>query len=135
MSLWIIYKSRRIEKERYLCMQIEYYLPNPVIYHIRHLGFHYSVDSENYILTFPIIRYKGRPTLLCKLVYNILDNELHYDIINSNNELLALYYDREFGNAEDYIKKIDSIVNKRIKEMGFKKKKKQVNNKQKEKKD
>ncbi len=116
-------------------MNNRYYLPNPTIYYIRHLGFHYSIDAENYILLFPIIRYKGRPTLLCRLVYNILDNELHYDIINSNNELLALYYDREFGNAEDYIKKIDSIVNKRIKEMGFKKKKKQVNKKQKEIKD
>ena len=111
------------------------YLPYITPYCLYGLGFHYSVDSENYILTFPIIRYKGRPTLLCNLVYNILDNTLHYDIINSNNELLALYYDREFGNARNYIKKIDSIVNRRIKAMGFKKKKKHANNKQKEKKD
>lgn len=116
-------------------MNDKYYLPNPVIYHIRHLGFHYSIDAENYIMIFPILKYKGRPTLFCRLVYNILDNELHYVIINSNNEPLALYYDREFGNAKDYIKKIDSIVNRRIKSMGFKKKKKHVNKKQKEKKD
>lgn len=111
------------------------YLPYTIPYYLHGLGFHYSVNSENYILTFPILRYKGRPTLLCKLVYNILDNELRYDIINSNNELLVLYYDREFGNARKYIKKIDSIVNRRIKAMGFKKKKKQVNKTQKEKKD
>lgn len=111
------------------------YLPYTTPYYLHSLGFHYSIDSENYILTFPIIRYKGRPTLLCRLVYNILDNELHYDIMKSNKEPLALYYDREFGNAESYIKKIDSIVNKRIKAMGFKKKKKHVNKKQKEKKD
>ena len=116
-------------------MNNKYYLPNPTIYHIRHLGFHYSIDAENYILLFPIFKYKGRPTSFCKLVYNILDNKLDYDIINANKEPLALYYDREFGNAEGYIKKIDSIVNKRIKAMGFKKKKKHVNNKQKEKKD
>lgn len=115
-------------------MNDKYYLPNPVIYHIRHLGFHYSIDAENYILLFPIFKYKGRPTLFCRLVYNILDNTLVYDIMKSNKEPLALYYDREFGNAEGYIKKIDSIVNKRIKAMGFKKKK-QVNKKQKEKKD
>lgn len=115
-------------------MQIKYYLPNPTIYYIRHLGFHYSIDAENYILLFPIFKYKGRLTLFCRLVYNILDNTLVYDIMKSNKEPLALYYDREFGNAESYIKKIDSIVNKRIKAMGFKKKK-QVNKKQKEKKD
>lgn len=108
-------------------MNNKYYLPNPIIYYIRYLGFHYSIDAENYIMIFPILKYKGRPTLFCRLVYNILDNELHYDIINSNNEPLALYYDREFGNAKDYIKKIDSIVNRRIKSMGFKKKMKQEN--------
>lgn len=107
------------------------YLPYTTPYCLHGLGFHYSVDNENYTLTFPIIRYKGRPTLFCRLVYNILDNELHYVIINSNNEPLALYYDREFGNAKDYIKKIDSIVNRRIKSMGFTKKKKHVNKKQK----
>ena len=115
-------------------MQIKYYLPNPVIYYIRHLGFHYSIDAENYIMIFPILKYKGRPTLLCRLVYNILDNTLVYDIMKSNKEPLAIYYNREFGNAKEYIKKIDSIVNRRIKAMGFKKKK-QVNKKQKEKKD
>ena len=116
-------------------MQIKYYLSNPVIYHIRHLGFHYSIDAENYILLFPIFKYKGRPTLFCRLVYNILDNILSYDIIKPNKEPLAIYYNREFGNAKEYIKKIDSIVNRRIKAMGFKKKKKHVNKKQKEKKD
>lgn len=116
-------------------MNDKYYLPNPVIYHIRHLGFHYSIDAENYIMMFPILKYKRRPTLFCRLVYNILDNVMMYDIIKSNKEPLAIYYNREYGNAEDYIKKIDSIVNRRIKAMGFKKKKKQVNKKQKEKKD
>lgn len=108
-------------------MNDKYYLPNPTIYYIRHLGFHYSIDAENYILLFPIFKYKGRPTSFCKLVYNILDNKLGYDIINANKEPLALYYDREFGNAEDFIKKIDSIVHRRIRTMGFKKKMKQVN--------
>ena len=111
------------------------YLPYTIPYYLHGLGFHYSVDSENYILTFPILRYKGRPTLFCRLVYNILDNTLVYDIMKSNKEPLAIYYNREFGNAKEYIKKIDSIVNRRIKAMGFKKKKKQVNKKQKEKKD
>lgn len=108
-------------------MNDKYYLPNPTIYYIRHLGFHYSIDAENYILLFPIFKYKGKPTSFCKLVYNILDNKLGYDIINANKEPLALYYDREFGNAEDFIKKIDSIVYKRIRIMGFKKKMKQEN--------
>lgn len=111
------------------------YLPYTTPYYLHGLGFHYSVDAENYILLFPIFKYKGRPTLFCRLVYNILDNTLVYDIIKPNKEPLALYYDREFGNAKDYIKKIDSIVNRRIKAMGFKKKKKHVNKKQKEKKD
>lgn len=116
-------------------MNNKYYIPYPTPYHLRQLGFHYSIDSENYILTFPILRYKGRPTLLCKLVYNIVDNILSYDIINTNNEPLALYYDREYGNAEEFIKKIDSIVDRKMKAMGFKKQKKHVNNTEKEKKD
>lgn len=116
-------------------MNNKYYLPNPTIYHIRHLGFHYSIDAENYIMIFPILRYKGRPTIFCKLVYNILDNILVYDIMKSNKEPLAIYYNREFGNAKEYIKKIDSIVHRRIRTMGFKKKMKHVNKKQKEKKD
>ena len=116
-------------------MNSNYYVPYPTPYHLRQLGFHYLIDNENYSLTFPILRYKGRPTLLCKLVYNIVDNKLLYDIINTNNELLALYYDREYGDAREFIEKIDSIVDRKMKAMGFKKKKKQVNKKQKEKKD
>jgi len=103
-----------------------------IIFNIKSLNA--LIELKN-TLTFPIIRYKGRPTLFCRLVYNILDNTLVYDIMKSNKEPLAIYYDREFGNAEDYIKKIDSIVNKKIRAMGFKKKKKHVNKKQKEKKD
>lgn len=117
-------------------MNNKYYLsclPYTIPYYLHGLGFHYSVDNENYVLTFPILRYKGRPTLLCKLVYNIVDNTLTYDIINTNNELLALYYDREYGNAEEFIKKIDSIVDRKMKAMGFKKKKKHVNKTEKEK--
>ena len=108
-------------------MNDKYYLPNPTIYYIRHLGFHYSIDAENYIMIFPILKYKGRPTLFCKLVYNILDNRLGYDIIKPNKDPLALYYNNEFGNAEGFIKKINSIVHKRIRIMGFRKKKKQEN--------
>lgn len=104
-------------------MNSNYYVPYPTPYHLRQLGFHYLIDNENYSLTFPILRYKGRPTLLCKLVYNIVDNNLLYDIINTNNELLALYYDREYGDAKEFIEKIDSIVDRRMKAMGFKKKK------------
>ena len=116
-------------------MNNKYYIPYPTPYHLRQLGFHYSIDNENYSLTFPILRYKGRPTLLCKLVYNIVDNNLLYDIINTNNELLALYYDREYGDAREFIEKIDSIVDRRMKAMGFKKKKKHVNKTEKEKND
>lgn len=116
-------------------MNNRYYLPNPTIYYIRHLGFHYSIDAENYIMIFPILKYKGRPTIFCKLVYNILDNKMTYDIIKPNKDPLALYYNNEFGNAEELIKRIDSIVHKRIRIMGFKKKKKHVNKKQKEIKD
>ena len=113
----------------------KYYLTNPSLYYIYQLGFHYSSYNEGYVLIFPITRYKGRPTLFCKLVYNIVDNILTFVIIRPNNELNSTYYNRMYGNAEDYIKKIDSIVGKKIKSMGFKKKKKQVNNKQKEKKE
>lgn len=109
----------------------KYYLTNPSLYYIYQLGFHYSSYNEGYVLIFPITRYKGRPTLFCKLVYNIVDNILTFVIIRPNNELNSTYYNRTYGNAKNYIKKIDSIVGKRIKSMGFKKKKKQVNNKQK----
>ena len=122
-----------ILKQKSNIMNSNYYVPYPTPYHLRQLGFHYLIDNENYVLTFPILRYKGRPTLLCKLVYNIVDNKLLYDIINTNNELLALYYDREYGDAREFIEKIDSIVDRKMKAMGFKKKKKQVNKKQKEK--
>lgn len=122
-----------ILKQKSNNMNSNYYIPYPTPYHLRQLGFHYSIDNENYSLTFPILRYCGRPTLLCKLVYNIVDNILMYDIININNEPLALYYDRKYGNAEEFIKKIDSIVDRKMKAMGFKKKKKHVNNTEKEK--
>lgn len=116
-------------------MNNKYYLLNPSTYFLYQLGFHYSTYNEAYTMLFPVFRYKGKPTLFCKLVYNIVDNTLTFVIIRPNNELDSTYYNRMYGNAEDYIKKINSIVGKKIKSMGFKKKKKQVNKKQKEKKD
>ena len=83
----------------------KYYLTNPSLYYIYQLGFHYSSYDEGYVLIFPITRYKGRPTLFCKLVYNIVDNILTFVIIRPNNELNSTYYNRMYGNAKDYIKK------------------------------
>lgn len=119
-----------ISKQKNKIMNNKYYLINPTLYYIHQLGFHYSLNDENYILLLPIFKIKGKPALICKLVYNIVDNILMYDIIKPNNEHSALYYDREFGNAKEYIKRIDSIVNRKIKAMEFKKKK-HVNKKQK----
>ena len=55
-----------------------------------------------------------------------------YDIIKPNNERLAIYYNREFGDSQDYIKKIDSIVSRKMRAMGFKKKKEHINKYKKE---
>ena len=104
-------------------MNNSYYLPNPTPYHLRQLGFHYSSSDECFVFTFSIIRYNNKPTLLCKIFYNYnkLDNKIIYDILKPNNELLALYYNQDFGNAKGYVKKINSIIDRRMKAMGFKK--------------
>ena len=113
----------------------KYYLLNSSLYNLRQMGFYYSVNDEGYVLLFPIFKYNKKPTLFCKLVYNKLDNIAMYDIIKPNSEWLGIYYNHEFGYAKNYIKKIDSIVDRKMKAMGFKKKKKHVNKTEKEKND
>lgn len=101
----------------------QYCLLDTSLSYIHNLGFRYSSYYECYIYTFPVAFYNRTPTILCRLRLYKLDNIIEFDIIRMNNEPLAFYYDREFGNAKDYIKKIDSVVNRRIKSMGLKKKK------------
>lgn len=113
----------------------KYYLLDTSYRNIFNLGFKYSHDYECYIYLFPVIAHYKIPCVWCRVRYYRLDNSLEYDIIKASGELLAIYYDREFGNAQKYIKKIDSIVDRKMKAMGFKKKNKYVNKKQKEKKD
>ena len=95
-----------ISKQKNKIMNNRYYLINSTLYYIHQLGFHYSLNDENYILLFPIFKIKGRPTLFCKLVYNIVDNIIIFVIIRPNNELNSTYYNQTYGNAKDYNKKV-----------------------------
>lgn len=97
----------------------KYYLLDTSYRNIFNLGFKYSHDYECYIYLFPIIYYNKIPTVWCRVRYYRLDNSLEYDIIKTSGELLAIYHDREFGNAQKYIKKIDNIIRKKFKTMGI----------------
>lgn len=98
-------------------------------YHLYNLGFRYSPYYECHVLVFPVFFYKKIPTVFCRLRLYRLDNIIEYDIINQNQQPIAFYYDREFGNAKDYIRTINFKVYKKLKSLGFIKLNKHVNNK------
>lgn len=97
----------------------KYYLLDTSYRNIFNLGFKYSHDYECYICLFPVIAHYKIPCVWCRVRYYRLDNSLEYDIIKASGELLAIYYNREFGNAQKYIKKIDNIIRKKFKAMGI----------------
>lgn len=97
-------------------------IPNISYHRLYNLGFKYSFEYECYVYIFPLFFYYKRPTIFCRLRLYKLDNIIEYDIINQNQDLEAFYYDREYGNADDYIRHIDSKINKKLQVMGFIKK-------------
>ena len=100
----------------------QYCLLDTGLSYIYNLGFHYSTYYECYIYTFPVVSYNRIPTILCRLRLYKLDNIIEFDIIKTDNRPLALYYDREFGNAKNYIRYIDNRVHRKMRAMGIKKK-------------
>lgn len=100
----------------------QYCLLDTGLSYIYNLGFRYSSYYECYIYTFPVNFYNNLPTIFCRLRLYKLDNIIEFDIIKADNKPLAIYYDKEFGNAKNYIKYINNKVYKKMRAMGIKKK-------------
>lgn len=94
-------------------------IPNISFHRLHNLGFKYSSYFNCYVFIFPLFFYNRIPTSFCRFRLYKLDNIIEYDIINQNREFMALYYDREFGNAKEFIRHIDYKVHKKLKTMGF----------------
>lgn len=99
----------------------EYYLLDNSFQNIYRLGFRYSPYDECHVLFFPLMKYKNKPTILCKLRLKRLDNRVEYYIIKTSKELLGIYYNRKYGNAANYISRIDKKLHKMLYQMGFRK--------------
>lgn len=101
----------------------QYCLLDTNVSYIYNLGFRYSSYYECHIYVFPVAHYKKIPTVFCRLRLYKLDNIIEYDIIKPNKSFASFYYDRNYGNAKNYIKYIDNKIYKRMKAMGIKRKK------------
>ena len=97
----------------------KYYLSNTSLQNVISLGFHYSSYEESYIYSFPILKYGKRPMVLCKLYLDIPSGKVEYNIVRPSGELVGYYYDREYGNAKDLIKKINDKISRKLKLMGI----------------
>lgn len=101
-----------------------YYLPNNTSENLYKLGFKYSVYDEGYIYIFPIEKYKNKSIILCKLYVDDFIGRTEISVIKPSGNFYSLYYNRQFGNAEDFLERIDRKISDRLRKMGFKKQRK-----------
>ena len=77
-------------------------------------------DSPVYSHTFIILKYNKIPIISGELTWYKNDNKLYSDVYDvQNSSLYAPYYNKEYGNYDAILKKIENIILKEIKSLGL----------------
>jgi len=98
----------------------KYYVPKKVRENLYRRGFRYSFLDDGYALKFPIDTYKNIPTLFARIVVNDYTNEVRINVVNGSNEPYPAFYKCENKGYINYLNRVCTTINKRMKRMGFK---------------
>ena len=98
-------------------------LKNILTNNLYSLGFRkvsfYDDECKYFKYKFPVYKYKGRMVLECEIVVNGKTGEVVTNIYDDNHSVYTPYYDREFGNHEEMIDKINKEILAEFKRLGI----------------
>ena len=85
----------------------------------KELGFKYDSKLNEYVYEFPVYLCKGRPNIICKLGINEDNNEVWYQVCNTEGRTYFPFYVRTYGeNKVVFI--IDKNIEKQLRRLGAK---------------
>lgn len=85
----------------------------------KELGFRYDSKLNEYVYEFPVYLYKGRPNIVCKLGINEDNNEVWYQVCDTEGRTYSAYYNRKYGKSK-VIPVIDRNIKKQLNKLGAK---------------
>lgn len=85
----------------------------------KELGFRYDSKLDEYMYEFPVYLYKGRPNIVCKLGINEDNNEVWYQVCDTEGRTYSAYYNRKYGKSK-VIPTIDRNIKKQLNKLGAK---------------
>jgi hypothetical protein len=85
----------------------------------KEIGFRYDPKLNEYVYEFPVYLYKGRPNLVCKLGIKEDNNEIWYQICNTEGRTYHPFYVRNYGENK-IVSVIDKNIEKQLRKLGAK---------------
>lgn len=85
----------------------------------KELGFRYDTKLDEYIYEFPVYLHKGRPNIICKLGIKEDNNEVWYQVCDTEGRTYSAYYDRDYGTSK-VVSIIDRNMQKELQKIGAK---------------
>lgn len=108
-------------------MDKKYYIKDFSKKHLLEVGFNcvFSDEDKNYfIYRFPIIKSYKRTTIEGVILINSDSGEIILDVIDTNNNnLYTPFYIIEYGRYDTILKNINNEINKTLRKLGIKYKK------------
>lgn len=85
----------------------------------KELGFRYDPKLDEYVYEFPVYLHKGRPNIICKLGINEENNEVWYQVCDTEGCTYSAYYVRDYGKNK-VVSIIDKNIEKHLRKLGTK---------------
>lgn len=85
----------------------------------KEIGFRYDPKLNEYVYEFPVYLYKGRPNILCKLGIKEDNNEIWYQVCNTEGRTYHPFYVRSYGENK-IVHIIDKNIEKQLRKLGAK---------------
>lgn len=87
----------------------------------KELGFRYNFDLDDFIYEFPVYKFKGRTSIICKLGVDNETNDVWFNIYDISGYLYPAYYNRKYGKSK-IVSIIDKNIEKELIKLGVKEK-------------
>ncbi len=85
----------------------------------KELGFRYDSNLDEYVYEFPVYLYKRRPVVVCKLGIKEDNDEVWYQVCNTESHTYAAYYVKNYGE-NNIVPIIDKNIERQLKKLGAK---------------
>lgn len=86
---------------------------------IKRLGFFFDPYLEMWTYTFPVLTWKRVPTLICKVIVSRDKDFACVNVVDAFGDIYPPYYNREYGQYDKYISRVNRKILYKLKSLGI----------------